>query len=384
MTSEPTSKQRNAARKLAAVEGVGTATVVAPEIEATSWEPVDLTDALAGADIPPPTILARTDGLRLLYPGRTHAFIGESESCKTWAALLAAREVMETGQMVLWIDFEDEPRGTVSRLRSLGVPVETIASRLHYLHPEEALVDRQGRATVGNAALGRLLETYSYGLAVIDGVTEGMTVEGLDPLGTDAAAIWSRRLAKRIAVTGPAVVALDHVPKSSDNRGRYAIGSQHKIAGLTGASYVFEVGKPLARATTAPVEGSVTVKVTKDRPGYVRGFTTSSETMPTVAVLELTAHPDGGVTGRLVPPSQASGTPPADLLLKIFDHLRTYPGSSASALEKTVGGKNETVRAVVSWLAHEDRGYVMVERTGRSHLHTMTDAGRAFFESLDT
>lgn len=121
--NENNSKRRERLRSVAAVEVVGTATVVEPEVEVISWDPVDLTEALSGADIPPPTILTRTGGPRLLYPGRTHVSIGESDSCKTWAALLVAVEVMEAGRMVLWIDFEDKARGTVSRLRNRGDPV---------------------------------------------------------------------------------------------------------------------------------------------------------------------------------------------------------------------------------------------------------------------
>ncbi len=377
MTSDSTSKQRKAARALTAVvDGVGTAVVVEPVVELTSWDPVDLTDALNGVGLPPPEILTRTDGVKLLYPGRTHLFVGESESCKTWGALFAAVEVMNAGQKVLWIDFEDEPRGTVSRLLSMGVSPETIRDQLHYLHPEDPLMVRE-QATEGNAALGRLLEAHQYGLAVIDGVTEGMTVEGLDPLGTDAAAIWARRLAKRLAATGAAVVALDHVPKSSENRGRYAIGSQHKIAGLTGAAYVFEVKKRLSRAVYEPVEAEVTVKVSKDRPGHVRSRApyTQPDTLPVVAVFQLTAHPDGGVTGRMVPPEQAVGSPPADLLLRICEYLALYEGASKTSIEEGVTGKTETIRAAVTWMAGDDQQYVEIERVGQTHRHTLTAAG---------
>ena len=88
----------------------------------SSWRPVDLTDALAGVDIPAPTMLARTDGIRLVYAGRTHVFAGESESCKSWAAQIGCSQVMGEGGDVLWIDFEDDERGVVARLLALMVP----------------------------------------------------------------------------------------------------------------------------------------------------------------------------------------------------------------------------------------------------------------------
>jgi hypothetical protein len=85
---------------------------------------------------------------------------------------------------------------------------------------------------------------------------------------------FARRLAKRVASapSSPAVVSIDHVPKSSEQRGRYALGSQHKIAGLTGGAYVFEVRRRLSRATVEPVTAVVEVKVSKDRPGHVRAL----------------------------------------------------------------------------------------------------------------
>lgn len=344
--------------------------------ERTSWYPVDLTDALEGHDIPAPAILTRTDGRALLYAGRIHAFIGESESCKTWAALLAAVEVLAAGGMVLWIDFEDDERGLVARLYALGIAREVIREQVHYVHPEEPLTSRDGRATAGSVDLGLLLEEHAYALAVIDGVTEGMVTEGLDPLGTEDAAVFARRLAKRLASSpsSPAVVSLDHVPKSSEARGRFALGSQHKIAGLTGAAYIFEARRALSRATTEPVEAEIVVKVSKDRPGHVRAFGVGSDQLRPVAVLELTAYPDGGISGRLVPPDEAKGTPPADLLERIAAYLNIYPGSSGAKVREGVEGKAATLAAALRWMVAE--GYADVAKVGQSHQHTLTDKGR--------
>jgi hypothetical protein len=350
--------------------------IVDKDRDVTTWEPVDLTDYLNGADEPPPVIMGRTDGLHLLYAGKTHAFIGESESCKTWGAAMAAVEVLAAGGRVLWIDFEDDPRGLIGRLRAMGATPQTIAAQLDYLHPEAALRDRNGeRFTMAGLVLGDLLRCNSYALAVVDGVTEGMATEGLDPLGTDAAAIWARRLTKPIAATGAAVVVLDHVPKgNSDGPTRYALGSQHKISGLTGAAYIFELRKTLHRTTTDPVTGEVVIKISKDRPGHVRAGAVGHDRIKTVGVLELTAYPDGGVTGRLLAPDEATTTPPARLLAAIAEHLAVYDGQSGRQIQEAVAGGTETLRAAVRWMV--DNGYLTVTKSGRSHLHTLTDAGR--------
>ena len=83
-------------------------------------------------------------------------------------------------------------------------------------------------------------------------------------------AVWQRRLPKRIASTGAAVGCVDHLSKNRDGQGRYAIGGQHKLAGVTGATYRFTVSKPLRRALSEPMTGRVTISVEKDRPGWVR------------------------------------------------------------------------------------------------------------------
>jgi hypothetical protein len=64
-----------------------------------------------------------------------------------------------------------------------------------------------------------------------------------------------------------AVAVIDHVTKDSDSRGRFAIGAQAKMSGLTGAGYTVEVSETLGRG----LRGVIVLRVGKDRPGHVRG-----------------------------------------------------------------------------------------------------------------
>lgn len=338
----------------------------------STWEPQDLTEALSGADVPPPEVFRREDGLALLYAGKTHAFIGESESGKTWAAMLAATEVLASGGMVLWVDYEDEARTAVQRLLTLGAPRDAIRDRLHYVHPEEPLMIRDAYTT-GAAALDHLLATNTYALAVVDGVTEGMAVEGLDPLGTQDFATWKQRLLRRLVNAGPAVVFIDHVPKNGENRGRYALGSQHKISGLSGAAYVFEVRKALGRSVSDPVTGIVSVSVTKDRPGHVRAKASTSDHIAPIATMELTAYPDGTTVGRLVPPDSALEAPPADLLHRIADYLHDYPGAGSTAVRENVQGKAQTIGEALAWMVRN--GLAVSAPKGNGYRHDLTEAG---------
>src|SRR6266511_3769370 len=74
-------------------------------LRTSSWYPVNL-DAILDGDAPEerPTWFLRSDGVAILYPGRSHVFYGPSESLKSWAALAAAASVIESGRSVFYID----------------------------------------------------------------------------------------------------------------------------------------------------------------------------------------------------------------------------------------------------------------------------------------
>jgi hypothetical protein len=342
------------------------------EREPTTWAPVDLTSALAGDDVEPPSLLQRSDGLPLLYRGRTHAFQGESESCKSWAAQFAVKQTIDAGENVLYIDFEDDAAGVVARLRSLGLAVENIAARFVYIRPDEPLCGQKGQATpAGSDLLTACEDRGPFALAIVDGVTEAMTTEGLALIDNADIAAWMRRLPRRLARMGAAVVVLDHLPKDRMSQGRYALGGQHKLAGLTGAAYKFTLTRYFSRATRLdPVDGRVVISVEKDRPGYVRARATEEK----VGEFRLTSYPDGGVSLSVEPVDRAQSVD-RKVVDRILEHLAVYDGSSKNAIEQAVEGRASTVREALSWLT--EQGWISVERKGNTHLHWLTDTGRS-------
>ena len=343
----------------------------------TSWAPVDLSDALAGTDLPAPELLERGDRRCLIYRGRVHWFQGESETCKSWLAMVAVAQVLAAGGSADWLDFEDDDRGVVARLRALGVTAEAISARFTYVRPDEPLTSRLGGFTAAILDLKDLLEA-KCDLAVIDGVTEALTTEGLSLLDNADIAKWLRLLPKRIADrTGAGVICIDHLPKDRDGQGRYAIGAQHKLAGVTGAAYKLESRKRFRRSDGGdPVEGTVAVTVMKDRPGWVRAHAANEDA---VGTLTLTSWPDGGVTTSLEPAGTAS-PPDLSLCRKILEHLAIYDGLSGRKIEEAIGGKAQLVRDALKWIAEAPRGWVRIELKGASHLHYLTDTGRQEFD----
>src|SRR5690348_7716898 len=83
----------------------------------TTWAPVDLGPVFAGEHAEAaPSMLGRTDGHCLIYPGRLHAIQGEPESLKGWLAVEACAELIAVGQTALYVDFEDTAASIVGRL----------------------------------------------------------------------------------------------------------------------------------------------------------------------------------------------------------------------------------------------------------------------------
>ena len=110
---------------------------VEPAKERSSWYPRPL-DLDGEQDEITPEFLSRTDGNRLFYKGKINALLGESESGKTWVALLAVKQALEIEQKVIYLDFEDSGKGILARLRSLGVPDHRFKT-FTYANPDQNL-----------------------------------------------------------------------------------------------------------------------------------------------------------------------------------------------------------------------------------------------------
>jgi hypothetical protein len=322
----------------------------------TSWAPVELQAILDGDFVQPvPTMLARTDKRCLIYPARVHAWNAEPESLKTWLALWACAERLAVGEPVLYVDFEDSAPSVVGRLRALGVETATIARCFTYLRPDEALTE------AAQADFDRTLARQPV-LVVIDGMTEAYTREGLNPENNQDVAKWIALLPRHIVLTtNAAVVLLDHVVKDRENRGRYAIGAQHKLAGID-VALSLSVVTPLSRVQA----GSVLIKVEKDRPGGIREFASSDGY---VAAIEATPTGLGAhVALRLdLPRAQNEENRPKATMEIVSMTIEKNPGLTKKALRSAVKRNHDEVDLALELLVNEGFSEVRVE--GKSHKH---------------
>lgn len=266
------------------------AVTTAEEPERTSWWPRDLTALVAGEsdDEPPPAYLERGDSRRLLYRGKVNALIGESESGKSWIGQFAVAQALQAGENVLILDFEDTAAGVVGRLRSMGCTADQLA-RLVYVSPDETLGFAQQRD------LAEVLNTHRPTFILFDGVNAAMTMLGLNLTDNMDVTKFSMAVLRPLKRTGACVLTIDHVTKSKEGRGSYAIGAQAKRADIDGCALLVEVVRPFGKGMV----GRLRLAVSKDRPGAVRSVCAGGKNAGTVV---LRSAADGAVNVMIEAP----------------------------------------------------------------------------------
>jgi hypothetical protein len=324
------------------------------ERQRSSWYPRPL-DLTGEAEEPAPEFLARSDGHKLFYRGKINALLGESESGKTWVALLAVRQSLQISQKVIYIDFEDSGKGILSRLRSLGLEDR------HFDHFTYANPDQNLTLDERIDLIDALVEIQPE-LIVVDGVNAAMTLLNLELTSNRDATFFSQQLLKPLAMSGAAVVTIDHVTKSKEGRGNYAIGAQAKRADINGAAIMVEVILPFGRG----MSGELTLKVTKDRPGHVRANAKEAKFAGTVHLkssaqgqVEMTIQAPNGERNRLRP------THLMEAVSKVLEGA-TSPLSKNSVI-KEIKGKTEWVLVACQILI--DEKFVAVENGARNSLN---------------
>lgn len=332
------------------------------------WTPADIAALLAGTLEPlVPTLLVRSDGLALLYRGRTHSIAGESGGGKSWVAMWGTAGVLKSGGSALYVDYESNVTGAISRLRNLGCPDADLA-RLVYVAPSGVPRGEEFEA----------LLKAGYDLVVIDGVTQALSMSGIGgeslTNNNDALTRWHNTMPERFArETGAAVLMVDHVTKARDGRGGFAIGGQAKRANVSGAAYTLDVLREFGRGR----DGSLAIHVNKDREGHVVG---KLEEGTTAGIIRVTSLNDAGDLLLVMdPPAQAQRKSDA-AREAVLDFLASLPpgheGVGVRMLRSgVVGHSNDAIGAATDALVaagHVDRWI-----KGQSILHKLPASNRA-------
>jgi hypothetical protein len=321
-----------------------------------TWRRRDLR-AARGGKRPTPAILHRADKRALFYPGKVNAIIGESESGKSWLALLAVKQEIEAGNRVVYLDFEDTDVTLVGRLEALGCDPDVVDEFVAYISPEETLTPAAAEILSAEVAAG------SPTLVVLDGVNAAMARLGLDSNSTTDATRFAQILLARLVSAGAGVITIDHVSKNKETRGKGGIGSQAKRAMISGCAITAEIVTPFGRGMT----GKIRLIVDKDRPGGVREHSAFGKNAGT-AVIRSQVDPDR-VTLEIEPadarPAEERETfQPTTLMQRVSAHLARNPGGcTQSQLERDVDGRATGIRAAIAALV--DGKYIEARPSGK-------------------
>jgi len=272
----------------------------------------------------------------LIYTGKRHALSGPPEAAKTLGAAIFGLEHMRaTQKRFALIDFEMGEHATRLLLSDLGATLEEIR-QVYYVAAE------------GPPKADDLYALSEAGvtLAVIDSAAGAYAVSGLDDNKRQDAETFSRAWIGPLWQLGITTVVLDHVPKNTEARGRYAIGSERKL-GVVDVHLGFEPVKALTRGG----HGLIRVVTHKDRPGHLN--------RPAASELELHSDPE---THRITwafqqPAAVALGTGgfrPTTLMDRVLEFMAANPEPiSRTALAKSVTGNRYEwkLRAVDQLLA---------------------------------
>lgn len=320
---------------------------------------VDLVELLdqGGGVTQPPDILTFNSATGLFYSARLNAVIGEPESGKSWLALAATAEVASSGGRVLYLDLEDTPDGILERLTALGLSRDELL-RITYAKPDTKV---QLQRLMGWAT------EEDFKLAIIDSFGGFLAMLRVDSMNNDAVARAQQEHLFRLSNSGTCVVLLDHVTKSQEGRGRYAIGAQAKLSGVSGANITARMVTPLGRGRT----GEIALTAGKDRTGHLRqrtGVVTVSSSDSSVTMDFSWGEPSGEVVSRQ-----------AMLMERISSYLEDLgQPASKGQVEKAITGNSASKREAIRVLVQE--GYLSEEERGQAKMLTLIRPYRSEIE----
>jgi hypothetical protein len=298
------------------------------------WQPVNLAAPEFDQPSEPPAVCG------LLYRGKRHSAQGPPEAAKTLTALILGLEWRraELGDFAL-IDLEMGEHATRRLLEDLGATLEEIGS-VYYV----------AATSLPDAEDIDALEAAGVTLAIVDSAAGAYGVSDLDDNKRSDAEQFSRFWIAPLWTRGITTLVLDHVVKNSDNRGRYAIGSERKL-GTVDVALGFEPVLSLNRGG----RGVIHVTTHKDRPGHLP--------RPHAAELELHSDPNTHrISWEFKPAGSAQGAGndswrPTILMERVLKHVRSdgyVPVTRSKLADDVKGNRSYLLQAIDTLIAEGD------------------------------
>jgi hypothetical protein len=199
----------------------------------------------------------------------------------------------------------------------------------------------------------------------------------------DAITRWMRIFPRTVATaSGAAVVLIDHITKNAETRGRFAIGGQAKLATIDGAAYLVEPLEALAPGRT----GTLTMRVTKDRPGFIRkiaGMWRKSDRTQEAAVftIDSTRPLMEYVIGVPLLEDEMESNKEYKKVREVAEFIHNHPGCTRRIIQEGVHGAKEVIGDRIAELL--TAGWIENKGNDRSFILYITDIGKEHFELVD-
>lgn len=315
----------------------------------------DIAAYLAGGapEAPRPTVLQRTDGIGLFYAGQNNYLFGEPESGKTFIALAAAVEALNTGGKATVLDMDHNGiASVVTRLLDLGADEDALSDleRFRYKEPEdkEDLI-----STVKD------LRSWRPDVAVLDSIGELLPLLGLNSNSPDDFTIAHTHVIKPLYLSGAAVISIDHLAKNPESKAQGPTGTGAKKR-ATGGSMLRVTVK---ESFTPGAGGSCYLNISKDRHGGLKASSPTGEKEPLAGTFRL--YPDGEF--KVYPASGGEATPTATPTedLDALARLDPPPTSARDVKSRMRWGSNRAAAAWKAWSEVEKPLFPVPHTEGR-------------------
>lgn len=266
-------------------------------------------------DPPKGTALLRQDGIGGIYEKAIHALVGEPETGKSWVSQYLVVEQMKAGKSTMFWDFEGSSNSFMHRMYLLGLSDED-CRKSFYIKP---MVPNEHTI----AGMVEMVKLNDVKFIVIDSVNRIMGRMGLNYESGPDYIKFTTIIADPLVEAGAAVIVVDHVVKSKENRGRYATGSEQKL-GQVDVSLHFETIRQFAPG----IEGTIGIRIAKDRHGGIKEYSYGSGERRRWGLFHLGEDRDTGLKIVTIEPwEQAASGPASDK-----SYQKHWPGQLLKAI----------------------------------------------------
>ena len=309
---------------------------------------------------PTPSILDRIhgDGGLVIPAGKLNWIYGLPAGGKSFVGLIVASESVLRDGRVMFLDYEDNKKTFQQRAAILGLNPKDHADSFRYIHgglADSPLATAQAKEWLEKA------DDREMSLVVIDAAeSSGCPSDG------SSVNEWLAKVVTPWEQLGVTVIVIDHIPKQKEGRPDGPIGSQRKLAAITG------IGLKLSGICwSKKKDGRLVLTCEKDRTGnYAKG-----EKVAAITGEWDTSGPERVFGYRIVNPAQGDDDTGniGGAILEYVAEAMPEGVNSQRAIIANVRGKRDIIISTIDNLV--EGGLLVMSALGKGNNYTITGNG---------